>query len=72
MIGRSQGLLIVNGAYMICSVSSYLRTSAEMYAKSIAVSDGKNSLSYCDLLANAEKIASAFAKKNIFKKRDKT
>lgn len=53
---------------MIYSVSSYLRISAERYANSIAVSDGKNSLSYCDLLVNAEKIADVFVKKNTFKK----
>ena len=53
---------------MIYSVFSYLRTSAERYANSIAVSDGKSSLSYCDLLVNAEKIANVFIKKNVFKK----
>ena len=53
---------------MLFSVSLYLRKSSERHANSIAVSDGKSSFSYCDLLANAEKIANVFVKKNIFKK----
>ena len=53
---------------MLSSISSYLRISAERYADSIAVSDGKSSLLYRDLLVNAEKIADVFVKKSIFKK----
>ena len=53
---------------MLCSIVQYLRQSVSEYPENIAVSDGKISLLYSDLLANAEKIANVFVSKNIFKK----